>query len=106
MPSCQDTGAGLHPRRAQRSGRGHARLDSLGSIALNVYFHDRAFWRNVPLPIWRYEQGRYQMLKGWLPHRERGLLGRTLLVEKVSRLTEMGRRIGGISVMPVGGTGK
>lgn len=94
------------PLRAQRPGRGHARLDSLGSITLDVYLNDRAFWRNVPLPIWRYEQGRYQMLQGCLSYRERGLLGRALLVEKVSRLTETGRRIGGILVMPVGGTGK
>uniref|UniRef100_UPI000470793C type ISP restriction/modification enzyme n=1 Tax=Candidatus Synechococcus spongiarum TaxID=431041 RepID=UPI000470793C len=53
-------------------------LGSCGDTTLDVYLNDRAFWRNVPFPVWRYKLGGYQVLKKWLSYRERGVLGREL----------------------------
>ena len=50
----------------------HATLFPLGSTTLDIYLNDRAFWRNVPLPVWHYKLGGYQVLKKWLSYREQG----------------------------------
>ena len=84
----------------------HATLDPLGPLGdttLDVYLNDRAFWRNVPFPVWRYKLGGYQVLKKWLSYRERGVLGRALRVEEVLYFAEVGRRIGGILTLQGGG---
>ncbi|MCY4173450.1 MAG: N-6 DNA methylase [Cyanobacteria bacterium MAG CAR3_bin_5] len=78
-------------------------LGPLGDTTLDVYLNDRAFWRNVPLPVWRYKLGGYQVLKKWLSYRERGVLGRALRVEEVLYFAEVGRRIGGILGLQGGG---
>ena len=78
-------------------------LGPLGDTTLDVYLNDRAFWRNVPLPVWRYKLGGYQVLKKWLSYRERGVLGRALRVEEVLYFAEVGRRIGGILTLQGGG---
>ncbi|MYK92036.1 MAG: N-6 DNA methylase, partial [Synechococcus sp. SB0669_bin_8] len=67
-----------------------------GDTTLDVYLNDRAFWRNVPFPVWRYKLGGCQVLKKWLSYREQGVLGRGLRVEEVLYFAEVGRRIGGI----------
>lgn len=74
--------------------------------ALEVCLNDRAFWRTMPLPIWRYKLGHYQMLRKWLSCRDCGLPGRVQRVEEVACLAEMGRRIEGLLVAQTGGTGK
>ena len=78
-------------------------LGPLGDTTLDVYLNDRAFWRNVPFPVWRYKLGGYQVLKKWLSYRERGVLGRALRVEEVLYFAEVGRRIGGILTLQGGG---
>ena len=74
----------------------HGTLDSLGSTTLDVYLNDRVFWRNVPLPVWRYKLGGYQVLKKWLSYREQGVLGRDLRAEEVLHFADTARRVGGI----------
>ena len=64
-------------------------------LALEVCVNDRACWRNVPLPFWRYELVGYRMLKKRLSCWGWGVLGRTLLVEEVTSLVEMGRGVAG-----------
>ncbi|MXW12077.1 MAG: N-6 DNA methylase [Synechococcus sp. SB0668_bin_13] len=80
-----------------------APLGPLGDTTLDVYLNDHAFWRNVPLPVWRYKLGGYQVLKKWLSYRERGVLGRELRAEEVLYFAEVGRRIGGILTLQGGG---
>lgn len=41
-------------------GEGHGMLTLLGSTTLDVYLNDRAFWCNVPLPVWHYRLVEYQ----------------------------------------------
>ena len=81
----------------------HGTLDPVGDTTLDVYLNDRAFWRNVPLPVWGYKLGGYQVLKKWLSYRERGVLGRGLRAEEVLYFAEVGRRIGGILTLQGGG---
>ena len=81
----------------------HGTLAPLGNTTLDVYLNDRAFWRNVPFPVWRYKLGGYQVLKKWLSYRERGVLGRGLRAEEVLYFAEVGRRIGGILGLQGGG---
>ena len=84
------------PEERSAMGGGHDMLTPLGSTTLDVYLNDRAFWRNVPVPVWRYKLGGYQVLKKWLSYRERGVLGRGLRAEEVLHFTDTARRIGGI----------
>ena len=84
------------PEERSAMAGGYDTLDPLGSTTLDVYLNDRAFWRNVPLPVWRYKLGGYQVLKKWLSYRERGVLGRGLRVEEVLYFAGVARRIGGI----------
>ncbi len=68
-------------------------LPALGDTTLDVYFNDRAFWRNVPAAVWNYKLGGYQVLKKWLSYRERDILGRPLWPEEVQHFTDTARRI-------------
>ena len=43
-------------------------ITTLGPDTLDVYLNDRAFWRNVPVAIWQYKLGGYQVLKKWLSY--------------------------------------
>ena len=78
-------------------------LDPLGATTLDIYLNDHAFWRNVPLPVWGYKLGGYQVLKKWLSYRERRVLGRALQIAEVSYFAEVSRRIGGILTLQGGG---
>ncbi len=79
-------------------------ITTLGAKTLDVYLNDRAFWRNVPVAIWQYKLGGYQVLKKWLSYRERDVLGRSLTPEEVLYFAETARRIGvvlQITVKPI-----
>ena len=64
---------------------------------LDIYLNDRAFWRNVPVAVWEYRLGGYQVLKKWLSYRERPVLWRELFPEEVLYFTEVVRRIAAIA---------
>ena len=82
--------------RSAMDGKHDATLFPLGSTTLDIYLNDRAFWRNVPLPVWHYKLGGYQMLKKWLSYREQGVLGRPLHVEEVQHFSDTAHRVAGI----------
>ncbi len=86
----------LTPEERSAMARGHATLPLTGQTTLDIYLNDHAFWRNVPLPVWRYKLGGYQVLKKWLSYREQGVLGRPLLAEEVLHFAGVARRVGGI----------
>ncbi len=69
---------------------------SLGETTLDIYLNDFAFWRNVPVAVWGYKLGGYQVLKKWLSYRERGILGRAMKLEEVQYFAEVARRIADI----------
>jgi len=74
-------------------------LSSLGETVLDVYLNDHAFWRCVPLPVWKYTIGGYQVMKKWLSYRERPLMGRDLTPGEARYATEMARRIAAILLL-------
>lgn len=53
------------------------RLIHLLLLALEGCLNDRVFWRNVPLPIWRYKLGVYQVLQKVRPSLQQRRLGNT-----------------------------
>ena len=82
------------------------RLIHLMPLALGVCVNDRACWRNVPLPFWRYKLSGSWVLEKWLSCWDWGVLGRVPWVEQAPCLADMGRGVGVILVAQAGGKGK
>ena len=58
-----------------------------------MYLNATAYWKNVPLPVWNFTIGGYQVIKKWLSYREEKLLGRTLMLDELDYVTAMARRL-------------
>jgi len=71
----------------------------LGPPTCDVYLNQTAYWRNIPLKVWEYRIGGYQVIKKWLSYREKKLLGRGLIIEEVKYVTEMARRIAALLLL-------
>ena len=65
---------------------------ALGERTLDVYLNDVAYWRNIPLNVWEYYIGGYQVIKKWLSYREHEILGRALKSEEAREVMMMARR--------------
>jgi Type ISP C-terminal specificity domain len=74
-------------------------LELLGPETFDVHLNDRAFWRNVPLHVWEYTLGGYQVIKKWLSYREKPLLDRSLRTDEVRYVAEVARRIAAILIL-------
>jgi hypothetical protein len=72
---------------------------ALGAKTYDVYLNDAAYWRNIPLRVWEYTIGGYQVIKKWLSYREFGLLGRPLKPDEVGEVTNMVRRIAALLLL-------
>jgi hypothetical protein len=71
-------------------------LPVLGDTTFNIYLNGEAFWCNIPIAVWEYRLGGYQVLKKWLSYREQPILGRDLQPEEVQHFTDTARRIGAL----------
>jgi Type ISP C-terminal specificity domain len=71
----------------------------LGPDTVDVYLNDRAYWKNVPIRVWEFTLGGYQVLKKWLSYREKAILGRGLTEEEVSYITQVARRIAALVLL-------
>lgn len=71
----------------------------LGDGTLDVYLNDSAYWKNVPLHVWEYTIGGYQVIKKWLSYREKEILRRSLKMEEVYEVRDMARRIAAILLL-------
>ena len=58
-----------------------------------------AFWTAVPVRVWEYTLGGYQVLKKWLSYREEPLLGRPLHEDEAKYFAQVVRRISAILLM-------
>ena len=74
-------------------------LALLGDRTLDVYLNDSAYWKNVPLRVWEYTIGGYQVIKKWLSYRESEILKRSLKMEEVYEVRDMARRIAAILLL-------
>jgi len=72
---------------------------TLGDRTCDVYLNDVAYWKNVPIRVWEYTIGGYQVMKKWLSYREEKLLGRALTKDEVRYVQEMARRIAAILLL-------
>ena len=64
--------------------------------SLNIYLNDMLYWQNIPVNVWEYTIGGYQVIKKWLSYREKKILGRNLSVDEAREVTGMARRIAAI----------
>lgn len=76
-----------------------AAVSILGRKTYDVYLNDVAFWANVPVKVWDYTIGGYQVVKKWLSYREEKLLGRPLSKDEVRYVQEMVRRIAALLLL-------
>jgi len=82
--------------------RGMATKDAvklLGDETCDVYLNGVAYWRNIPLNVWEYHIGGYQVIKKWLSYREEELLGRAIKPDEAREVTNMARRIAAIILL-------
>jgi hypothetical protein len=63
---------------------------------LDVFLNDVAIWHAIPLNVWEYRIGGYQVIKKWLSYREEPILGRPLTKEEARHVTATVRRIAAI----------
>jgi hypothetical protein len=87
---------------AEAATRGMAAQDAirrLGEKTCDVYMNDAAYWRNIPLNVWEYYIGGYQVIKKWLSYREEGILGRAIGPEEAREVMNMARRIAAILLL-------
>ncbi|MCX5645975.1 MAG: N-6 DNA methylase [Phycisphaerae bacterium] len=71
----------------------------LGEKTCDVYLNHAAYWRNIPVNVWEYYIGGYQVIKKWLSYREEGILGRAISPEEAREVTNMARRIAAILLL-------
>jgi hypothetical protein len=94
MPGREPRASSLVPGASPTVNREPGTLaPNLPAPSLDVYLNDVACWRNLPLPVWDYTLGGYQVIKKWLSYREKALLGRGLTIAEARYVTEMARRI-------------
>jgi hypothetical protein len=74
-------------------------LTLLGDKTLDVYLSDVAYWSNVPVFVWDYVIGGYQVFKKWLSYRDYQVLGRSLTIDEVRQGTAIVRRLAGLLLM-------
>jgi hypothetical protein len=65
----------------------------LGEENVDVFLNDRAYWGNIPINVWSYTIGGYQVIKKWLSYRESKVLGRHLRREEAREVQNIARRI-------------
>jgi hypothetical protein len=71
----------------------------LGETTLDLFLNEVAYWRNVPVRVWDYTVGGYQVLKKWLSYRERELLGRALTPDEAREASNIARRIAALLLL-------
>jgi Type ISP C-terminal specificity domain len=65
----------------------------------DVYLNEAVCWKNIPVPVWDYTIGGYQVIKKWLSYREFELLGRALTPDEAREVTHMARRIAALILL-------
>jgi hypothetical protein len=74
-------------------------LPLLGPTTCDVYLNDTTCWKNIPINVWEYTIGGYQVLKKWLSYREFELLGRALTPDEAREVTHIARRIAALVLL-------
>lgn len=70
-----------------------------GEGFVDIHLNATTRWKDVPVAVWNYTLGGYQVLKKWLSYREHALLGRPLTSDEAQEFTHNVRRIAAILAM-------
>jgi hypothetical protein len=70
-----------------------------GLKTCDIYLNELVCWANIPLKVWGYRIGGYQVIRQWLSQREMRGLGRSLKLNEAQELTSIARRITAIILM-------
>jgi hypothetical protein len=98
-PYTDDERAAIEAEAADRGISAKSAMRLLGATTCDVYLNDLAYWRNIPLNVWEYCIGGYQVIKKWLSYREGKILGRALKPDEAREVMNMARRISGIILL-------
>ena len=74
-------------------------LAILGETCTDVFLNGESFWSAIPINVWNYTLGGYQVLRKWLSYREFDLLGRPLHPEEAAYFAQVVRRIAAILLL-------
>lgn len=74
-------------------------LELLGTRCVDVYLNGESHWAAIPVKVWQYTLGGYQVLKKWLSYREEPLLGRPLHEDEARYFAQVVRRITAILLL-------
>jgi hypothetical protein len=74
-------------------------ISLLGAETCDIYLNEKAYWKNIPINVWEYYIGGYQVVKKWLSYREQTLLGRPLKADEAREVTGMARRLARIVLL-------
>jgi hypothetical protein len=66
---------------------------------VDVHLNEDVYWANVPVGVWSYTLGGYQVLKKWLSYRSYDVLGRPLHLHEVMEFTHIARRIAALLLL-------
>jgi hypothetical protein len=72
---------------------GRGKVDVRPDGTLDIYLNDKVAWRGIPVDVWKYTIGGYQVMKKWLSYRELGVIGRALTIDEAREVQHMARRI-------------
>jgi hypothetical protein len=64
-----------------------------------VFLNSDVFRRNVPLAVWDFSIGGYQVIRKWLSYRKRPILGRSLAIEETRHVRDTERRLAALALM-------
>lgn len=71
----------------------------LGPTTYDIFLNDVAYWKNVPLGVWEFTIGGFQVAKKWLSYREECMLRRKLTIEEIREFSSICRRISTLLIL-------
>lgn len=74
-------------------------IQLLGASTCDVYLNNVVCWKNIPVNVWNYTIGGYQVMKKWLSYREQDLLDRPITPDEAREVTHMARRIAALLLL-------
>lgn len=71
----------------------------LGATTCDIYLNNVCAWKNIPVKVWEFFIGGYQVIKKWLSYRHFSFIGRPLTSEEAGEVTAMARRLTALCLM-------
>ncbi|AMR29370.1 hypothetical protein A0257_21235 [Hymenobacter psoromatis] len=78
---------------------GEYRAAEWGTEVVDVHLNEDVYWANLPVGVWGYTLGGYQVLKKWLSYRSFDVLGRSLHLHEMMEFTHIARRIAALLLL-------